>query len=170
MNALQMNDMLTGGLMSGIAAVQQRNAERAEVAQHNNMVDVVDEWKGYAANLQKVIDAQEIKISELTLDHARLTVVKDNLTIDTRCDKHLIKSYLGKIQKLGESMVRQSADAFSLEKMRDRLIEELTEIATSPTPLMDPEARLALHHADWDEFMETSVPPTMKHVKSNRFP
>ena len=111
-----MNDMLTGGFMNGIAAVQQRNAERAEVAEHNNMVDVVDEWKSYAANLQKVIDAQEIKISELTLDHARLTVVKDNLTIDTRCDKHLIKSYLGKIQKLGESMVRQSADAFSLEK------------------------------------------------------
>ena len=43
MNALQMNDMLTGGFMNGIAAVQQRNAERAEVAEHNTMVDVVDE-------------------------------------------------------------------------------------------------------------------------------
>ena len=68
MNALQMNDMLTGGFMNGIAAVQQRNAERAEVAQHNNMVDLVDEWKGYAGRLQGVIEAQAIKLSLLNKD------------------------------------------------------------------------------------------------------
>lgn len=166
MNALQMNDMLTGGLMSGIAAVQQRNSERVEVAEHNNMVDLVDEWKGYAGKLQGVIDAQAIKLALLSKDYES---VKTTLTVERKLDKELIDSFVGKINRLEESLVRQSADAFSLTKMRDLLIEELTEIATSPTPLMDPAARLALHRADWEEFLETNVPPRLHHLRSKRF-
>ena len=161
-----MNDMLTGGFMNGIAAVQQRNAERAEVADHNNMVDLVDEWKAYADKLQGVIDAQAIKLSLLNKDYES---VKRHLSIKTRIDKELIDTFIVRINKLEESLVRQSADAFSLTKMRDLLIEELTEIAPSPTPLMDPAARLALHHADWAEFMETNVPPRYRHLTSKRF-
>ena len=161
-----MNDMLTSGLMNGIAAVQQRNAERAEVAQHNNMVDLVDEWKGYAGRLQGVIDAQAIKLSLLNKDYES---VKTVLTVVKKQDKELIDSFVGKINRLEESLVRQSADAFSLTKMRDLLIEELTEIAPSPTPLMDPAARLALHRADWAEFMETYVPLRLRHLTSKRF-
>ena len=166
MDAIQLNDMLTGGFVNGLNSIRERNQERAEIMLENSLLTQRNQWIAYSEKLERTIDAQSIRISVLQKDYAGL---KKSLTNGRNLDTILIESYLDKITRRQERLIRQSADAHSLALMRDRLVEELTEIATSPTPLMDPAAMLALHQSDWEEYLETSVPPAYKHVRSKRF-
>lgn len=159
-NAIQVNDILMGGFLNGLESIAARNEQRAQIALETSLNGQLNEWKAYAGRLEKVVDAYSIKVKVLTHDFEGL---KEDLERSNTTHKVLQKNLVEKLVKLNNALKRQSANAYAIGKMRDRLVEELAEVL-SGTDLGDPEKRLAMHDADFQDFMERNT------VKANSTP
>lgn len=152
-DAIQINDILMGGFLNGLESIRARNEQRAQIALEASLGGQLNEWRNYAGRLEKVIDAYSIKIKVLTHDFEGL---KEDLERSNATNKVLSKDLIERLVRLNNSLKRQSANTYAIGKMRDRLIEELSEVL-SGTDLGDPEKRLAMYNADWQNFMETNT-------------
>lgn len=153
MNAMQGMDALMGGFGDGLAAIARRREER-EAIEQMNQAQQLNAWQDYALKL----DEQNKKlVVQLALMSKNYESVKEELSAIRSGYQEYTGVLIGRIRRLDDRIQRESANSHAMAKMRQRLVEQLGQLADPGScELLDPKKQLEMHEADWDHFMETN--------------
>lgn len=173
-NALQGTDALVGGMFGGLQSIADRNRARANdatMAAAQEQSELAN-WINYATDLEQ---RNRLLEAQLQLANRNYEALQRELQATNQNYQEYIQLLISRIRKIDDSLQRQSANAHAYEKMRDRLVEKLAQLADPATcALLTQEEHMNQLKEDWDYFMEhndvRSEVPSMVEVIARRGP